>query len=95
MKHVHRALTGALVALMLTAGVAFQAFAGGSSGGGGDHGNKYGNVNKNDTQTCRDGYELAYVGLGNPYDLNDNGFVCWKAVDSDIFYVDDISHTTE
>ena len=83
-----RVLVGALMVLTLAAG---SVFAGGSSGGGGDHGNKWGNENKKDTYICTDGYELTYVGYGNPYDLNDNQFVCWKAVDSDDFYTDDIS----
>jgi hypothetical protein len=92
MRKMLRTLAGALVALALTAGVAF---AGGSSGGGNDHGNKTGNWHKNDTYTCKDGYTLTYVGYGNPYDLNDDAYVCWKAVDSDDFYVDDISRSFE
>jgi hypothetical protein len=85
-------LVSGLVASSLVVGVAF---AGGSSGGGADNGNKNGNWHKNDTYTCRDGYTLSQnFGAGWQYDLNADGYICYKDVDNDTFFVDDISHSS-
>lgn len=89
MKLMLRVLVGALMVLTLAAG---SVFAGGSSGGGGDNGQKRGNWHKDGTYTCTDGYTLNSYAWGSAYDLNLNGAVCEKWVDSDTFTVDDLNH---
>jgi hypothetical protein len=98
-----RRVVGSL-ALMATVGTsmgfAVPAIAGTSGGGGRFEGNKYGNENKKDTFECTDQYILITTGTypasafgGSAYDLNENGWVCYKwpgTADSPTF-VDDIS----
>jgi hypothetical protein len=89
---VKRWLTWLSLGVLTLVLIAGTAFAGGSSGGGGDNGLKLGNWHKNDTYTCTDGYTLVDASYAPAYDLNGDGSICWKAVDSDNFFVDDISH---
>ena len=82
----------ALLMSVLVVGTAFAGKTNGN-GGGADNGNKNGTWRMNETNTCQDKYSYEWAGYYDAwaYDLNGNGYVCVKSVDSDWFAVDDVA----
>jgi len=77
-----------LLTLVLVAGTAFA----GTSGSNGDNWlNNTGTNNKNGVENKQDrgcGSDYTLVEISNGYDVNDDGWVCWKTVDDVDYWTD-------
>ena len=79
--------TAAVFALSIASGAVFAGKGDPSSG------NKYGNENKKD-RGCPSDYSFT-SGMGLEYDLNGDGWVCYKVTGDEYSFIDNITNTDD